>query len=113
MTDYRAELDATVTFLNGGGLTTQGFRVDVPSAEVSEQQGAELFDASWALLMVDRVELSNLEDPDPAGDFGVRLALRGRHHDSAAARRHSPCRRAACPARPARRGPDGRPSRGT
>jgi arylformamidase len=60
MTDFRAELDATVTFLNGGGLSAQGFRVDVPSADVTEAEVAELFVASLALLMVDRVELTNL-----------------------------------------------------
>ena len=60
MTDYRAELDASVTFLNGGGLTAQGFRVDVPSADTSEEAIGELLVTSLALLMVDRVELSNV-----------------------------------------------------
>jgi arylformamidase len=60
MTDHRAQFDATVTFLNGGGLTAQGFRVDVPGPDVSEREVADLFVASLALLMVDRVELADL-----------------------------------------------------
>ena len=31
VTDYRAVFDAEVTFLNGGGLQTQGFRLDLPA----------------------------------------------------------------------------------
>lgn len=60
MTDFRASFDAAVTFLNGGGLTAQSFRVDVPGPDVSEQTVTELFVTSLALLMVERVELTNL-----------------------------------------------------
>ena len=35
MTEYRAELDAQVTFSNGGKLTAEGFRVDVPGPDVT------------------------------------------------------------------------------
>jgi kynurenine formamidase len=58
--EYRAQFDATVTFSNGGGLTTEGFRIDVPGADVSDEEVAALFVASLNLLMVDRVELGNL-----------------------------------------------------
>ncbi len=58
MPQYRAEFDAVVTFLNGGGMQAQGFRVDVPHDEVSEAEIAALFVASCGLLMVDRVDLS-------------------------------------------------------
>jgi kynurenine formamidase len=61
MTEYRAVFDATLRFLNGGGLTAEGFRIDVPDADASEAQIAALFVASLNLLMVDRVELANLE----------------------------------------------------
>ncbi len=57
---YRAAFDAEVTFSNGGGLQAQGFRVDVPGADVSETEVGELFVASLSLLMVDRVEIRNL-----------------------------------------------------
>ena len=57
---YRAQFDATVTFSNGGGLSANGFRVDVPYADVTAADVGELFIASLALLMVERVELARL-----------------------------------------------------
>jgi arylformamidase len=57
---YRAEFDATVVFSNGGGLQTEGFRVDVPSPTTTEQEVAELLIRSLNLLMVDRVDLQRL-----------------------------------------------------
>lgn len=57
---FRAEFDATVVFSNGGGLQTEGFRIDIPSPNTSEQQVAELFVASLNLLMVERVDLGRL-----------------------------------------------------
>lgn len=61
MTDYRASFDADVTFLNGGGLQTQGFRLDVPDAAINEDAVADLFVKHLGLLMVDRVHLTGLE----------------------------------------------------
>ena len=60
MLQYRAEFDAVVTFTNGGGLQAQGFRVDVPNADVTEPEIAELFVASLSLLKTGHVELSNV-----------------------------------------------------
>jgi arylformamidase len=57
MTDYRAAFDADVTFLNGGGLQVQGFRLDVPAAEVTEEALAALFVRELGLLMVGEVRL--------------------------------------------------------
>ena len=57
MTEYRAEFDADVTFLNGGGLQTQGFRIDVPGPDVGEEEIAALFVRALALLMTERVTL--------------------------------------------------------
>jgi arylformamidase len=57
---YRAEFDAVVTFTNGGGLQARGFRVDVPHADVTEPEIAELFVASMNLLKAGRAELSNV-----------------------------------------------------
>jgi arylformamidase len=59
-TEYRAQFDAVVTFSNGGGLRADGFRVDVPGPDVTEQDVADLFIASLNLLMVGAVELGNL-----------------------------------------------------
>lgn len=61
MTTFRARFDASVTFTNGGGLQVQGFLVDVPSADVTPADVAELFLASLGLLMAGEVELTNLE----------------------------------------------------
>lgn len=57
---FRAEFDATVVFSNGGALQTEGFRIDVPGPDTSEQEVAELFVRSLNLLMVERVELGRL-----------------------------------------------------
>jgi len=59
-TEYRAQFDAVVTFSNGGGLRADGFRVDVPGPDVTEQDIAGLFIASLNLLMVESVEVRNL-----------------------------------------------------
>jgi arylformamidase len=58
--EYRAQFDAVVTFSNGGGLRADGFRVDVPGPDVTEQEVASLFIASLNLLMVASAELHNL-----------------------------------------------------
>jgi arylformamidase len=59
-TEYRAQFDAVVTFANGGGLRTEGFRIDVPGPDVSPQEAARLFITSLNLLMVESVELDGL-----------------------------------------------------
>jgi arylformamidase len=59
VTEYRASLDAAVSFSNGGDLAVHGFRVDLPSPDVGEAEIAALFLASLGLLMTDSVELSN------------------------------------------------------
>ncbi len=61
MTEYRASFDAAITFSNGGDLTARGFRVDVPSPEVSREEIAALFVASLGLLMTDTVRLEHVE----------------------------------------------------
>ncbi len=60
MTEYRASLDAAVSFSNGGDVTVHGFRIDLPSPDVDETEIAALFTASLGLLMTDSVELSNV-----------------------------------------------------
>lgn len=60
MSQHRAVFDARVTFSNGGGLTTEGFRVDVPSSDVSPDEVAALFVRSLGLLLVADVHLDGL-----------------------------------------------------
>ena len=47
-----------MTFLNGGGLQAQGFRLDIPGPAVSEPELAAAFVRQLGLLMTDRVRLS-------------------------------------------------------
>jgi hypothetical protein len=42
MAEYRAHFDLSITFVNGGSLTGKGFRLDLPSAEVTEPEVARL-----------------------------------------------------------------------
>jgi kynurenine formamidase len=55
---HRAEFDAVVTFTGGGGLQAQGFRVDVPHADVTEAELAAIFVAELRLPATDRVDLT-------------------------------------------------------
>ncbi len=57
---FRATFDAHVYFSNGGDLETRGFRVDVADESASESDVGELFVRSLHLLMVERVEITNL-----------------------------------------------------
>ena len=61
MTEYRAAFDADIDFVNGGRLQAQGFRLDLPSADLTEAQIGELLVRHLGLAMVGRVELTNLE----------------------------------------------------
>ena len=64
--EYRAEFDAVVEFANGGGLRADGFRVDVPGSDVTDEHVAALFTASLGLLMTERVALDRLRVfPEP------------------------------------------------
>jgi len=60
MSQYRAVFDAEITFSNEGGLQAQGFRVDVPDANVTEAEIGRLFVTSLDLLMTETVTLSNV-----------------------------------------------------
>ena len=58
MLRHHAEFDATVTFRDGGRLRVQGFRLDVPHAEVTEAEIGALLVDTCRLRLVDRVEVS-------------------------------------------------------
>ena len=59
-TQYRAHFDARVAFANGGGLTAEGFRLDVPTDDIDEAEVARLFVHHLGLALVGSVELENL-----------------------------------------------------
>ena len=73
MTEYRAHFDADIAFVNGGGLRAEGFRLDLPSQQLTEAEICELLVRHLGLALVGRVELSNLEIVEEAhkGSRGV------------------------------------------
>jgi arylformamidase len=58
MTDYRAVVDADLTFLNGGGLRANEFRLDISSPEITEAEMGDLLVRHLGLLMVDQVNVT-------------------------------------------------------
>ncbi|MRG61661.1 cyclase family protein [Agromyces sp. CFH 90414] len=77
MTQYRAAFDADIAFVNGGGLRADGFRLDLPSADVTETQVAELLVRHLGLALVASVALTNLQVVEEAhkGSRGVADAV--------------------------------------
>jgi arylformamidase len=61
MPEYRARIDAEVTFTNGGGLSVRGFLLDVPGPATDPDELGRLLIASLGLLMAGTVSLGNVE----------------------------------------------------
>jgi len=59
MTDHRVKFDFTVHFTNGGSLSAQDFRLDIPGADIADDQLAAYLIADMHLLMAGRVDISN------------------------------------------------------
>jgi arylformamidase len=59
MTDHRVEFDFDITFTNGGNLRGQGFRLDIPGADISEEDLGDLIVSDLRLLMVGEVRIHN------------------------------------------------------
>jgi len=76
MPDYRAHLDASITFINGGSLTVDGFRLDLPSADLDESAIGRLLVQHLGVTLVGSVELRNLSIVEEAhrGSRGVPRA---------------------------------------
>ena len=76
MTEYRAHFDAEIDFVNGGSLRAEGFRLDLPSADLGEAEIGELLVRHLGLALVGRVELANLDIVEEAhrGSRGVDVA---------------------------------------
>lgn len=76
--ERRAVFDAVITFANGGGLSTDGFRLDLP-AGATEQDVPRLLVQHLGLALVGSVELSNLEIVEEAhrGSRGIDTAAAG------------------------------------
>lgn len=61
MTDHRVKFDFTVHFTNGGSLSAQDFRLDIPGADIADDQLAAYLIRDMRLLMAGRVDISNKE----------------------------------------------------
>jgi arylformamidase len=80
VTEFRARLDGTITFSNGGAITVEDFRLDLPSADTSHDEIGRLLVSSLGLLMADKVDLTAidiLEEPHK----GTRGGPSGRPRD--------------------------------
>ncbi|MBQ1053004.1 cyclase family protein [Micromonospora sp. C51] len=67
---WRAQFDAIVEFANGGGLSTEGFRLDIPGDTIDDADLAALFVRHLGLLMVSEVRITNktvIEEPHKGG----------------------------------------------
>ena len=57
---YRAHFDARIEFANGGGLTAEAFRLDVPGQDVDEAEVGRLLVQHLGLALVGSVTLTDL-----------------------------------------------------
>ncbi|MFC4148333.1 cyclase family protein [Micromonospora mangrovi] len=76
---YRAQFDAEISFANGGGLRTEGFRLDIPGSDITDDELAALLVRHLGLLMVAEVRVSGktiIEEPHKGGR-GVTAAAPG------------------------------------
>jgi kynurenine formamidase len=74
--EYRAHFDADVRFVNGGGLSADGFRLDLPAADLDEAAIARLFVQHLGLALVGSVTLSGVRivEEQHRGSRGVDAA---------------------------------------
>ena len=61
MPEYRAHFDFDIRFANGGGLTGEAFRLDVPSAAISERDLELLLIEHLGLTLVGSVTIRDLQ----------------------------------------------------
>jgi arylformamidase len=61
MTEFRAVVDGTITFSNGGGITVESFRLDLPSGDTDRDEIGRLLVTSLGLLMAADVRLDRVE----------------------------------------------------
>ncbi len=70
MTQYRVSFDFTVHFTNGGFLSSEGFRLDIPGPQIGDDELAACLVKDMHLLMAGRVEIRNkriIEEPHKRG----------------------------------------------
>ena len=59
MTDYRVKFDFVVHFTNGGTLSAQDFRLDIPGNGITDDELAAYLIQDMRLLMAGRVDITN------------------------------------------------------
>lgn len=59
MTDHRVKFDFIIHFTNGGSLSAQDFRLDIPGSNIADDQLAAYLIQDMRLLMAGRVEIAN------------------------------------------------------
>ena len=66
MTHYRVKFDFVVHFTNGGSLSAQDFRLDIPASDIADDALAAYLIQDMHLLMAGQVDITNkqiLEEP--------------------------------------------------
>jgi hypothetical protein len=79
--DRRVQFDFEIDFTNGGGLQGQGFRLDIDSADISDQELASYIVRDLGLLMVGEVRIRNKQiifERHKRGLSRLRCGERGR-----------------------------------
>ena len=69
--EKRVQFDFDVTFLNGGGLQGQDFRLDIPGADISDDDLADYLIRDLRLLMAQQVRITNrriIAEPHKRGE---------------------------------------------
>lgn len=66
MIQHRVKFDFVVHFTNGGHLSAQDFRLDIPSSDITDDELAAYLIQDMRLLMAGQVEITNkqiIEEP--------------------------------------------------
>lgn len=61
MPDFRVKFDFVVHFTNGGQLSAQDFRLDIPDDNITDDELAAFLIQDMRLLMAGRVDIRNKE----------------------------------------------------
>ena len=66
MTEHRVKFDFVVYFTNGGSLSAQDFRLDIPGTNITDDELATYLIQDMRLLMAGKVDITNkqiLQEP--------------------------------------------------
>ena len=66
MTEHRVKFDFIVHFTNGGSISAQDFRLDIPGSDISDDELGAYLIQDMRLLMAGQVDITNkhvIEEP--------------------------------------------------